>query len=98
MLIFSNQEDPSEINTVYLNRIHTSLHGTRVSKTGATVQNRNSSTKNDFYIFGFKNIKYKKPDSIYPPDQTGNGKKNPEIGRSRPVFETTRTPESTYDY
>ena len=39
----------------------------RVSKTGVTVQNRNSSTKNNFCIFGFRNIKYKKPNPVYRP-------------------------------
>ena len=58
----------------------------RVSKTGATVQNRNSSTKNDFCIFGFRNIKYKKPDLVY---RTGpETEKNSETDGSRPVFET----------
>ena len=51
-------------------------------KTGTVAQ------KNDFCIFGFRNIKYKKPDPVYRPGPDRKRKKNPETGGSRPVFET----------
>ena len=62
--------------------------GSRVSKTGATVQNRNNSKKNDFCIFGFKNIKYKKSDPVYRPGPDRKRKKKSENRWFRPVFET----------
>ena len=60
----------------------------RVSKTVATVQNRNSSTKNDFCIFGFRNIKYKKIGPGLPSRIEPETEKNPETDGSHPVFET----------
>ena len=60
----------------------------RVSKTGDTVQNRSSITKNYFCIFGFRSIKYKKPDLVYHPRPDRERKKNPKTGGSRPRFET----------
>ena len=51
-------------------------------KTGTVAQ------KNDFCIFRFRNIKYKKPDPVYRLGPDRKRKKNPKTDRSRPVFET----------
>ena len=64
------------------------LLSSKVSKTGDTVQNRNSSTKKYFCIFGFRSIKYKKSDPVYHSGPDRERKKNPKTGGSRPRFET----------
>ena len=51
-------------------------------KTGTVAQ------KNYFCIFGFRSIKYKKPDPVYHLGPDWEREKNPETGGCRPRFET----------